>query len=122
MLEFDDINEGNIDLYCMQHYDNPQCISTDEYNDDMKRFKYLKRHLNHYLAFGELKERLILNHLIVLNNLFGVEHAIRMLLYKIEEEYWPVLKTCLIYLEYVEENWKLEVPLDKEVINRLREL
>ena len=58
----------------------------------------------------------------MLNNLFGVEHAIRMLQYKIEEEYWPVLKTCLIYLEYVSDDWEIDVPLDQEVTNRLREL
>ena len=122
MLEFDDINEGNIDLYCMQHYDNPQCISTDEYNDDMKRFKYLKRHLNHYLAFGELKERLILNHLIVIFNIFGFDNSIKMLEFKIDLEYWPVLKTCLIFMDYVKEDWKTETPVDMEVAQVLRDL
>lgn len=129
MLEFDDINEGNIDLYCMQHYDNPQCISTDEYNDDMKRFKYLKRHLNHYLAFGELKERLILNHLIMIYNLFDNESGTRILFYKIDENSWAVLKPFLIYLKRMPNRVKgirgkdirdSDIQLDQHVVKQLR--
>jgi hypothetical protein len=65
---------------------------------------------------------LILNHLIVLNNLFGVENAIRMLEFKLDKDYWPVLKTCLLYLGYVDEGWRQEIPLDKSVIEKMREL
>ena len=115
---FEELNEENFTLFAIRHYDNPQCTSTEEFYEDMRRFRYLKRLLKN----GELRERLILNHLIVLNNLLGVEHAIPMLKYKIEEEFWPVLKTCLLYLEYVDDDWELDIPLDQEVTDRLREL
>jgi hypothetical protein len=119
---FEELNEENFTLFAIRHYDNPQCTSTEEFYEDIRRFRYLKRLLKRYHKNGELRERLILNHLIVLNNLFGVEHAIRMLHYKIEEEYWPVIKTCLLYLGYIEEDWRTEISLDQEVIKRLREL
>ena len=82
---FEELNEENFTLFAIRHYDNPQCTSTEEFYEDMRRFRYLKRLLKRYYKNGELRERLILNHLIVLNNLFGVSHAIRLLEYKIEE-------------------------------------
>jgi hypothetical protein len=126
---FEDINENNIEIFCMKHYDNPQCISTEDYGDDMKRFKYLKRHLNHYLASGELKERLILNHLIMIYNLFDNESGTRILFYKIEENSWAVLKPFLIYLKRMPKIIRGvkgkdirdgDIQLDKLVIKQLR--
>ena len=119
---FEELNEVNFTLYAIRHYDNPQCTSTEEFYEDIRRFRYLKRLLKRYYNNGELRERLILNHLIVLNNLFGVENAIRMLEFKLDEAYWPVLKTCLLYLGYVDEGWKQNIPLDKAVIEKMREL
>ena len=119
---FEELNEENFTLYAIRHYDNPQCTSTEEFYEDIRRFRYLKRLLKRYYNNGELRERLILNHLIVLNNLFGVENAIRMLEFKLDKAYWPVLKTCLLYLGYVDEGWKQEIPLDKSVIEKMREL
>ena len=119
---FEELNEENFTLYAIRHYDNPQCTSTEEFYEDIRRFRYLKRLLKRYYNNGELRERLILNHLIVLNNLFGVENAIRMLEFKLDEAYWPVLKTCLLYLGYVDEGWKQNIPLDKAVIEKMREL
>ena len=119
---FEELNEENFTLYAIRHYDNPQCTSTEEFYEDIRRFRYLKRLLKRYYNNGELRERLILNHLIVLNNLFGVENAIRMLEFKLDKDYWPVLKTCLLYLGYVDEVWRQEIPLDKSVIEKMREL
>jgi hypothetical protein len=119
---FEELNEENFTLYAIRHYDNPQCTSTEEFYEDIRRFRYLKRLLKRYYNNGELRERLILNHLIVLNNLFGVENAIRMLEFKLDKDYWPVLKTCLLYLGYVDEGWRQEIPLDKSVIEKMREL
>ena len=119
---FEELNEENFTLFAIRHYDNPQCTSTEEFYEDSSRFRYLKRLLKRYHNSGELWERLILNHLIILNNVFGVENAIRMLQYKIDDDYWPVLKTCLLYLDYVDEKWTTDISLDQEVINRLREL
>ena len=119
---FEELNEENFTLYAIRHYDNPQCTSTEEFYEDIRRFRYLKRLLKRYYNNGELRERLILNHLIVLNNLFGVENAIRMLEFKLDKDYWPVLKTCFLYLGYVDEGWRQEIPLDKSVIEKMREL
>ncbi len=119
---FEELNEENFTLFAIRHYDNPQCTSTEEFYEDIRRFRYLKRLLKRYHKTGELRERLILNHLIVLSNLFGVENTIRMLEYKLEKEFWPTLKTCLLYLGYIDEDWNQEIPLDEEVTKRMREL
>ena len=119
---FEDLNEENFTLFAIRHYDNPQCTSTEELYEDIRRFRYLKRLLKRYHNTGELRERLILNHLIILNNVFGVENAIRMLQYKIDDEYWPVVKTCLLYLEYIDEGFDVEISLDEKVVKRMREL
>ena len=119
---FEDLNEENFTLFAIRHYENPQCTSTEEFYEDIRRFRYLKRLLKRYHRTGELRERLILNHLIILSNVFGVPNAIRMLQYKIAPEQWPVLKTCLLYLGYIDEGWKQDIPLDQEVTKRLREL
>ena len=99
---FDELNEENFTLFAIRHYDNPQCTSTEEFYEDIRRFRYLKRLLKRYIKTGELRERLILNHLIVLSNLFGVDNTIKMLEFKIESEFWPILKTCLLYLKYID--------------------
>jgi|TARA_B100000768_G_C10944204_1_gene234964 hypothetical protein len=119
---FDELNEENFTLFAIRHYDNPQCTSTEEFYEDIRRFRYLKRLLKRYAKSGELRERLILNHLIVLSNLFGVDNTLRMLEFKLEKEFWPILKTCLLYLGYIDEDWKQEIPLDEEVTKRMREI
>ena len=73
---FEDLNEDNFTLFAIRYYDNPQCTSTEEFYEDIRRFRYLKRLLKRYVKTGELRERLILNHLIVLSNLFGVNNTI----------------------------------------------
>ena len=119
---FEELNEENFTLFAIRYYDNPQCTSTEEFYEDIRRFRYLKRLLKRYYNTGELRERLILNHLIILNNVFGVENAVRMLQYKIDDEYWPVVKTCLLYLEYIDEGFDVEISLDEKVVKRMREL
>ncbi len=130
-MNFDDISENNIELYCMKYYDNPQCIGTEDYRDDMKRFKYLKRLLNHYLTTHELKQRLILNHLIMIYNLFDNEAATRILFYKIDENSWQVLKPFLIYLKRMpkvvrsirsKDIRETDITLDQNVVKQLRSL
>lgn len=121
------LNEGNFLVYAMHHYDNPQCHSLAEFEEDLKKFLYLKKLLSRYKNNGELRERLILNHIIVLYNIFG-EAATRMLFYKIEESCWDVLVTFLVYLDRMPEviseyNIKLsEVVLDENVIAVLRKI
>lgn len=98
---FEKITPANWQMFAMKHYDNPQADGEEEFQDDLKRFKYLKRLLKKYHEGGDLKERLILNHIIVLSNVFGVEGAVTLLLFKIEPEYWSELKTFLLYLNMI---------------------
>ena len=130
-MRFDDLNEKNFLLYAMQHYDNPQCVEVEEFNDDLRRIKYIKRLFNQYHTENILKERLILNHIIVFYNVFSVQAATRILFYKIDEEFWPMLKTFLLYLSYMPKD-KIEsimgkeirvtdIPMDQGIIDRLRE-
>ena len=91
------ITETNFDRLAMRLYDNPQCTSVEEFEDDLKRFSYLKKLFGRYVEKGDLKERLILNHLIIVFNVFGVS-AIEFLFFKIDREYWPILATFLDYM------------------------
>lgn len=96
----ENLNDDNFMIYAMKAYDKPNCIMS-EFEEDLKRIKYVKRLIKRYRITGELKERLILNHLIVLSNVFGVEHSVRMLFYRFDEEDFDILKTFLIYLNYM---------------------
>lgn len=100
---FDDLNKDNFVLYAMKFYENPQCLSEQDFYDDLKTIKYIKRLLNRYHMGGELKERLILNHLITLGNVFPVEVLTRILFLKISSKYWTYLKTFLIFLDFMPE-------------------
>ena len=128
---YHDLNEKNFLLFAMQHYENPQCVEVEEFNDDLRRIKYIKRLFNQYHTENILKERLILNHIIVFYNVFSVQAATRILFYKIDEEFWPMLKTFLLYLSYMPKD-KIEsimgkeirvtdIPMDQGIIDRLRE-
>jgi hypothetical protein len=117
---FDELTDENFQLFAAKHYNNPQCLSLEEFEDDLARFKYLKRLLRRYQETGEIQERLVLNHLIVIYNVFGIPAANRMVFFKIEKELWSPLKTFLVYLNYLPESEKVEVPLDAVIINILR--
>jgi hypothetical protein len=94
---FDELNEDNFMIYAMKAYNSPLCI-VSEFESDIKRTKYLKRLFRRYKVTKSLKERLILNHIILLNNVFGLEATARILFYKIDERDYDVLKTFLSYL------------------------
>lgn len=126
------LDESNFLLYAAKFYDNPNCFETLEFYDDLNIFKYLKRLFNRYEETGELKERLIINHLVVLYNLFGAEPTTRMLFLKLKGHY-SILKPFLVYLNYMPdvvyniglENKNIyseEIALDEDILNRLREL
>jgi len=97
MIIEEPITESNFLLIAMHHYDNSQCTSLAEFEEDLKRFAYLKKLFGRYKDNGDLKERLILNHIIVLYNLFGVV-ATDLLFFKIDKQYWDTLATFLVYL------------------------
>jgi len=97
---FEDLNDNNILLYAMKAYDNPNMIIS-EFDEDIKRFYYLKRLFYRYNKYKEIRERLILNHLVVLYNVFGPEATTRLLFYYTEPDHYSVLKTYLIFLNYM---------------------
>ena len=98
---FENLTNSNFTLYAMKFYDNPQCLSEDDFYNDIKILKYLKRLFNRYTLSGELKTRLILNHLIMFTNVFPPQVASRILFLKIPREHWSVLKTFLDYLNFM---------------------
>ena len=122
MKLFDTLTDENFELFAAKHYDNPQCLAIEEFHDDLARFRYIKRLLRRYTQTGELQERLILNHLIIIYNVFGIEAANRMSFYRIEQELWPVLKTFLIYLNYLPTTERVEIPLDMKIATILRHI
>ena len=121
------LTEDNFLTYAMHHYDNSQCYSLEEFNDDLKRFLYLKKLFNRYHNECDLKENLILNHLIVIYNIFG-DHATNMLFYKIDEEYWNSLVTFMVFLNRMPDEvpqYKIklaEIKLDEYIIQTLRKI
>ena len=124
-----DLNEGTFLMYSMKEYNNIQCVDIEEYYDDLKKIKYIKRLFNIYLNDGQLKERLILNHLIVFYNVFPIQAGTRILFYKIEEHFWPMLKTFLIFLERMPDKIEsirgktilsTDIKLDDGIVTRLR--
>ena len=119
---FKEITKDNWMLYAQQNYDNPTLEKEKELYDDIKRFKYLKRLFRRYTLTGEIKVRLIVNHIVVLQNVFGVEAACVLLLYKIDEQYWPILKTVLEHLDYLYPHELKDVKTDKRIEELLRDL
>lgn len=124
---FEKLNNDNFVLFAMHNYDNPQCHAVEEFEEDVKRFLYLKKLFSRYRASGELRERLILNHLIILYNIFG-EQTTRMLFFKLEEHDWSALTTFLVFLERMPERVDefgiitADVALDETIIKTLRKI
>ena len=128
---FEDLTEENFLMYAMREYNNIQCTDVEEFYDDLKKIKYIKRLFNIYKNNGQLKERLILNHLIIFYNVFSVEAGTRILFYKIEETFWPMLKTFLIFLDRMPERIESikgstltasDIKLDEGIVTRLRSI
>ena len=119
---FKEITKDNWLLYAQQNYDNPTLAKEVEFYDDIKRFKYLKRLFRKYKVTGNLKLRLVLNHIIVLNNVFGVEAAVTLLLFKVDKTYWASLKTILDYLGYLYPHELDSIKVDNNIYKLLREL
>ena len=119
---FDDLNETNYNMFAMKHYDNPSCVDEAEFLDDLKRFRYLKRLFRKYDTSGELKMRLIINHIIILSNVFGVDASTTLLFFKIERNHWSLLKTFLVYLHFMPENDLIEVPINHKVMGQLGQI
>ena len=125
-MEFKSLNDKNFLLFATQYYDNPQCESMDEFHEDLNRIKYIKRLLKKYKKTGVLRERLLLNHIIILQNIFGPICCSRILFFKIETELHSELKTFLVFLNYLPNELpdvKVdEIPLDNKIITALRKI
>lgn len=122
------LNENNFLIYAIKNYYNPGSMGMEELEDDLKRFKYIKRLLSRYKKTGEISERLVLNHLVVLYNVFG-DAATEMLFYKLEPDHWKDLKTYLVYLHRMPLETvvspgikETDIPLNNELISVLRKL
>jgi hypothetical protein len=117
---YENITTNNFVMYAIKHYDNPQCEGEKEFHDDMKRFKYIKRLFKKYTLSGQLKERLLLNHIIILRNLFGTEACVTLLLFKTQKEYLSILKSFLIFLNMITEDELAGIESDNYVLKILR--
>lgn len=121
-MMFKQITKDNWLLFALKNYDNPTLEKEKEFYEDLKRFKYLKRLLRKYFITKEFNVRLVVNHIIVLQNVFGVEATVTLLLYKLDIKYWPALKSVLDYLNYLYPHELKELGSDKEVTKMLGEL
>ena len=122
MMIFNELTEENLLLYAAKAYYKPNFSDIEEFYEDLKRFKYIKRLVNRYLEHEELSERLILNHLIVIFNSFGMEPSLKILKLKLEERHWPVIKPFLIFLNYIKNDKYTGITMDPEVVNVLRKI
>lgn len=128
---FDVVNEDNFVLFAAKHYNNPQCYDTEEFYDDLNRFKYIKRLFNRFEQTGELKERLILNHILILYNIFG-DAATLMLFVKLKGHY-PLLKPFLVLINRMPDRilgvetsdniiYNSDIAMNQQVIEALRKI
>ena len=119
---FNELTEKNLFLYAAKHYKNPKFADIDEFYEDLKRFNYIKRLLNRYLEADDLAERLLLNHFIVVFNMFGIEAALNILELKLEDKHWPIVKPFLIFLNYIKNDQYTGIAMDPHVVNELRKI
>ena len=122
MVDFSTLTPENINMFAIKHYDNPLCVDEKEFLDDMKRFKYLKRLFRKYETSKDLKMRLVINHIIILANVFGVDAATTLLFFKIEKNHWPLLKTFLVFLGYMPENDLIDTPIIHTIMGKLGQI
>lgn len=116
------LTEENLFLYAAKHYYNPRFIDAEEFNEDLKRFTYIKRLLNRYQETGKLCERLILNHLIVVFNVFGIEPGLKILELKLDKKQWRYMKPFLIFLKYIRNDQYTNIEMDPQVVEALRKI
>ena len=121
MADFKVLTHETIDIFALRQYDN-RGASKEEFEDDLKRFKYLKRLFRKYDTSKEFKSRLIINHVIILSNVFGVDAATTLLFFKIDKQHWSILKTILIFLDYMPEDEMIDLETDQNVMEELKRI
>ena len=120
-MKFDELNEDNFLLFAIKNYDNPQCVTKDDFYEDLKRFKYIKRLFKRYLKTGVLKTHLLLNHIIVVYNIFG-DAGTPLLFYKIEAEYWSPLKSFMVYFNRITDDEIPTIDMDQDCLEELKRI
>ena len=118
---FTELTSENFLLFAIKHYENPQAVTKEDFEKDLNHFKYIKRLLKRYRNTGELKAHLLLNHFIILYNIFG-EGTTAMLFYKIEEDMWTIMKTFVVFLDKLPEYPKCfihDVEIDEYCLSEL---
>jgi len=123
-MRFDELNESNYLLFAIKFYNNPQALTKEDFESDLKRIRYIKRLLKRYKNTGELKIHLILNHLIILFNVFN-DATVPLLFYNLDPELWPAIKSFLLFLNRVPEYPKTQIndiPEDPECLSQLQAL
>ena len=121
MADFKILTPETIDIFAKRHYDN-RGAGQEEFDDDMNRFKYLKRLFRKYDTSKEFKSRLIINHIIILANVFGIESATTLLFFKIDKQHCHLLKTVLIFLNYMQEKEMIDIETDQSVMEELKRI
>ena len=123
-MKFDELNEENFLLFAIKNYENPQAITREDFEKDLNHFRYIKRLLKRYTSSGELKVHLLINHFIILYNIFG-EAATPMLFYKIEEDLWGIVKTFVVFLNRLPEfphTYIHDIEMDKNCLKELESI
>tara|TARA_R100001129_G_C5232875_1_gene223097 strand:+ start:327 stop:719 length:393 start_codon:yes stop_codon:yes gene_type:complete len=123
-MKFDELNEENFQIFAIKNYENPQAITREDFDKDLNHFRYIKRLLKRYKSSGELKVHLLINHFIILYNIFG-DAATPMLFYKIEEELWGIVKTFVVFLNRLPEypyTYIHEIEMDAKCLKELESI
>ena len=123
-MNFTELTEDNYVLFAIKYYDNPSAVTKEDFLDDLRRFKYIKRLINKYLKNGEVKLHLLLNHIITVYNVFN-EAATPLLFFKMDKEYWSIIKSIMIFLERypaVETDTLKKIPINEQIIKELKSL
>ena len=121
---FNELSEDNFLLFAIKNYENPQAVTREDFDKDLNHFKYIKRLLKRYKRDGELRIHLLLNHFIILYNIFG-EAATPMLFFKIEQDLWSSMKTFIVFLDKLPDYPKCyihEIPIDRRCLEELNRI
>ena len=122
MRLFNELDNSNFELFAAKYYQNPCCLSTEEFYDDLAKFKYVVRLLRRYRDRDSMHERLLLNHITLIYNVFQIQAATRMLFYRVDTDLWPALKTFLVYLNYLPNGHYQDINIDLRIAQKLNEI
>jgi len=119
---FDELTSKNFELYAARHYKNHKCLCIEDFEEDISRFKYVLRLLRKYKDTGEINVRLVLNHIIVIYNVFEISAANRMMFFRIDDDLHRILKTFLIFLNYITDDQQKYTTVDLNIAKQLQEI